>query len=90
MSQELNCYPAGRSGPRDERRPRAELEAPDGNVPRAQDHWRVNLREDWEVIFWAREFGCTEVALREAVKAVGDCAGNVRARLLAEHQQQRN
>jgi hypothetical protein len=64
-----------------------QLEAPD--VPRAQDHWRINLREDWEVTFWGREFNCSEEALRQAVRAVGDCAGDVRAHLRAEHQQRR-
>lgn len=67
---------------------RLTLEAPD-RVPHAQDYWRVNLSEDWEVTFWTREFGCTEAALREAVRAVGECAGDVRAHLLAEHQQLR-
>ena len=68
---------------------RLGLEAPDTGVPHAQDYWRINLREDWEVRFWTREFGCTETALREAVREVGDCAGDVRARLLAQHQQRR-
>ena len=67
---------------------RLGLEAPD-SVPHAQDYWRINLREEWEITFWTREFGCTERALREAVRAVGDCAGDVRAQLLAQHQQQR-
>jgi len=68
---------------------RIRLEAPDGGVPHAQDYWRINLREDWEVMFWTREFGCTEAALREAVRSVGDCAGDVRGHLLAQHQQRR-
>lgn len=46
---------------------------------RAQDHWRVNLGEPWEIRFWAREFGCTEEELRQAVRAAGDMAGRVRA-----------
>ena len=68
---------------------RLGLEAPDTGVPHAQDYWRINLREDWEVRFWTREFGCTEDSLREAVRMVGDTAGDVRAHLLAQHQQRR-
>ncbi|HEX4334133.1 MAG TPA: DUF3606 domain-containing protein [Usitatibacter sp.] len=55
------------------------------SVPRAQDYWRINLREDWEVTFWRRELDCSEAALREAVGAVGDCAGDVRAHLRCCH-----
>jgi hypothetical protein len=61
------------------------LEAPE--VPHAKDYWRINLREDCEVAFWGREFNCSEAALRQAVRAVGDCAGDVRAHLRREHQQ---
>lgn len=46
---------------------------------RAQDHWRVNLGEPWEVRFWSREFGCSEDQLRQAVREAGNGAGNVRA-----------
>jgi hypothetical protein len=67
---------------------RLSLELPD-SVPHAQDYWRINLREEWEIRFWTREFGCSDGALREAVTAVGDCAGDVRAHLLAQHQQRR-
>jgi predicted PhzF superfamily epimerase YddE/YHI9 len=46
---------------------------------RAQDHWTVNLGEDWEVRFWAREFGVSEDELREAVRMAGANAGRVKA-----------
>ena len=50
-------------------------------APRAQDHWRVNVAEAWEVRFWAREFRCSESELRHAVQAAGAMAGAVRAYL---------
>lgn len=90
MSHESNRFPPGHPVPRPEQRPRAGLEAPDTGVPHAQDYWRINLREDWEIAFWAREFGCTPEALHEAVKAVGVCAGDVRANLHGQHQQRRS
>jgi hypothetical protein len=62
-------------------RPRVELESPNAAPPRAQDYWRIDLREDWEVTFWKREFRCTEDALRHAVAEVGNSAGSVRAHL---------
>ena len=54
-------------------------DVPDGGMPRAQDHWRVNLAEAWEVAFWSREFGCSESELRKAVESAGSSAGAVRA-----------
>lgn len=48
---------------------------------RARDHWSVNLAESWEVFFWTRELGCSEVELRKAVDAVGKTARDVRAYL---------
>jgi len=72
-----------------EERPRMELDAPDAGPPRAQDYWRINLREDWEITFWTREFGCTEEALKQAVAATGELAGGVRAYLQDQHQQRR-
>jgi hypothetical protein len=75
-------YPfTGRSTPRPEERPSVSAEAPQEEPPRAQDHWRVNLAEAWEVIFWKRQLQCTEGELRKAVQAAGDLAGAVRAYL---------
>lgn len=56
--------------------------APGDGPLRAEDHWRVNLAEPWEIRFWMRELGCSEEALREAVRNAGDRAGAVRAQLL--------
>ena len=58
---------------------RIAADAPDMEVPHAQDHWRVNIAEAWEVAFWSREFGCSEAQLRKAVTEAGDTAGDVRA-----------
>jgi uncharacterized protein DUF3606 len=66
-----------------------ELESPDAGPLHAQDYWRINLREDWEIAFWTREFRCTEEALRQGVAAVGDSAGDVRAYLQGQNQQRR-
>jgi hypothetical protein len=57
---------------------RLQAEAPYGEL-RAQDHWRVNLGEPWEIRFWTRELGCGEEELRRAARAAGDIAGSVRA-----------
>lgn len=59
-------------------RPQLSLEANHGEAPHAQDHWRVDLAEAWEVSFWSREFNCSESELRQAVKEVGNKAGAVR------------
>ena len=75
---------------RREQQPRVELEAPEAGELHAQDHWHVRLDENWEVTFWAREFGCTTEELREAVRQAGEQAGAVRAWLHEQHQQRRN
>jgi hypothetical protein len=49
---------------------------------RAPDYWRINLAEEWEIRFWAREFGVAEEKLKAAVAEVGNSAGAVRAHLL--------
>jgi uncharacterized protein DUF3606 len=54
------------------------VEAPGNERPQAQDHWSVNLSEPWELVFWSREFGCTEEELKRAVEMVGSNAGSVR------------
>jgi hypothetical protein len=46
-----------------------------------RDRARVNVDEDWEVRYWCGEFGCTEVQLRAAVRAVGPMAADVRRHL---------
>ena len=84
-------HPHGRKPPQSRHeQPRVQAETPDAFPPHAQDHWRVNLAEPWEITFWTREFGCSESQLQEAVRAVGNSAGAVRARLHGEDQQRRN
>ena len=39
---------------------------------------QIDLEEPLEVGYWAREFGCSAVKLRAAVKKVGTNAGDVR------------
>lgn len=57
---------------------RLEANVPFADGMRAQDHWRVNVREPWEVRFWARELACSEDELHQAVREAGDGAGQVR------------
>ena len=71
-------------------RPQLGVELASSQALRAQDHWRVDLGEDWEIAFWSREFGCTEQDLRHAVAQVGRNAGAVRAYLASQNQQQRS
>jgi Protein of unknown function (DUF3606) len=42
------------------------------------DRARVNVNEPWEMKWWCNQFGCTEAQLREAVRAVGVMADDVR------------
>jgi hypothetical protein len=58
---------------------RLEANVPFADGMRAQDHWRVNVGEPWEVRFWSREFACSEDELRKAVREAGDGARRVRA-----------
>jgi len=41
------------------------------------DHSRINLDEPWEVMYRRKEYGCTELQLRQAVAAVGPSAAKV-------------
>lgn len=45
------------------------------------DRQRISLAEDYEVQNWAKKFGVTERALREAVARVGDRAEDVQREL---------
>jgi Protein of unknown function (DUF3606) len=78
MTRDSSRYPPGRQPPQSEGR-RLDIEAPGAEPPHAQDHWRINLDEEWERRFWSREFGVSEGDLRQAVGAVGNLAGSVRA-----------
>lgn len=82
-----NHPPPGRPAAAHHERPQLGRQAP-GDVPRAQDHWRVDLAQNWEVAFWSREFGCNESELRRAVHAVGANAGVVREYFPSQFQQQ--
>ena len=42
------------------------------------DRKLISLEEDYEVKDWTKSLGCTPDELREAVKAVGNSAGEVR------------
>lgn len=45
------------------------------------DRKRINLREDYEVRYWTAKFNVTREQLEQAVRAVGDHADDVEARL---------
>lgn len=45
------------------------------------DRKLISLSEDYEVRDWCKSLGCTEEALRAAVKAVGSSAEAVRQHL---------
>lgn len=89
MDNESRKRANGRMAGPSAERPRLGVEALDA-LPQAQDHWRVDLAEAWEVTFWSREFRCSETDLRKAVEAVGSNAGAVRAYLCGQDQQQRS
>lgn len=42
------------------------------------DRARINVNESWELAYWCKELGVTPEKLKEAVKAVGVMAVNVR------------
>jgi AraC-like DNA-binding protein len=78
MHNDHNHPPPGRPAASHSERQQLGVEAGVTGALRAQDHWRVNLAEDWEIGFWSREFGCNEHELRRAVDEVGSNAGAVR------------
>lgn len=45
------------------------------------DRDRINVNEDYEVLYWTKEFGISEDTLRDAVKRVGPMVDDVRAEL---------
>lgn len=45
------------------------------------DRERINTREPYEVRDWAKKFGVSEEALKNAVKSVGPLAIDVRKKL---------
>ncbi|KQW51229.1 MULTISPECIES: DUF3606 domain-containing protein [unclassified Roseateles] len=55
--------------------------ADDKSQSGGQDRKRISLSEDYEVRDWAKKFGVTADELKAAVKAVGNEAAAVEARL---------
>ena len=50
----------------------------DRSIRGPADRSRINVNEAYEVAYWAKEFGCTDAQLRDAVKAVGPMVDEVR------------
>lgn len=48
----------------------------------------VDLNHDWEINYWTRELGVTEVELRLAVKTVGTSVDKVRKHLMGARPDQ--
>jgi hypothetical protein len=66
---EKNGYPARRCAMADDLKNRGP-----------QDRSRVNLNEDWEVVYWSKQFGVSTAQLKAAVDKVGPSSQK-----LAEH-----
>jgi hypothetical protein len=81
MHSDRHHLPPGRPASPHHERHQLAVEAAAPEALHAQDHWRVDLAEDWEIFFWSREFHCNEQDLRKAVGQVGNKAGAVRAYL---------
>ena len=50
-------------------------------VSSRSDIYRINTREQYEINYWAREFGVSADQLLSAVSAVGDAEDKVRQHL---------
>lgn len=48
----------------------------------------VNLDHDWEIDYWTRELGVTEMELELAVKTVGNSTEKVRKHLMGARPEQ--
>lgn len=48
----------------------------------------IDLNHDWELDYWTRELGVTEVELRLAIKSVGNSTDKVRKHLMGARPQQ--
>ena len=46
-----------------------------------KDHSRVNIKEPWEVRWWAKKWNVTEAELRAAHASAGPMASNIARRL---------
>lgn len=47
-----------------------------------QDRIRINIGQVYERVYWAKAFGITQTALREAVKQSGPMVSAVKAHLI--------
>jgi uncharacterized protein DUF3606 len=45
------------------------------------DRSRINLNEDWEVLYWSKEFGVSTERLQAAIRKVGNSVDAVRNEL---------
>lgn len=43
----------------------------DLNQKRPEDAAKVNLRQQWELAYWADHFDCTQAELKKAIQEVG-------------------
>jgi len=50
----------------------------DDTTKTGRDRKRISLEPEYEVRDWTKTLGCTEEQLREAVKAIGNSADEVR------------
>lgn len=48
------------------------------------DRTRIDVEQDWEVLYWATKFNVSGCDVREAVESVGPQVGDVRAYLVGE------
>ena len=55
--------------------------ADDNMIQVPADRGRVNVNEDNELRYWAKELKCTETELRDAVRVVGVMVDRVEAHL---------
>ena len=50
-------------------------------APSKLERERIDIQHDYAVCVWARHFNTSENQVKEAVRAVGDCADKVREHL---------
>lgn len=54
------------------------------------DRTRIDVEQDWEVLYWATKFKVSGCEVREAVESVGPLIDDVRAHLVVEKSAPRN
>jgi len=50
----------------------------DLEIRQPQDPNKININQDWELKYWSKKFGVSEIKIIEAVKAVGVWVSDVR------------